>query len=272
MKTLLHLVNPLGVTDPASDLGAAQPVTFAAMADARASAVVGGTVDVHPCAVGFPEDRAAFPPGFHALPDLTRSVLDAARFEMPRRLPLLADLLARGVDAADRFGADWIVYTNVDIAPMPDFYTAIAALIDRGHDAFTINRRTIPRDWPNGVSDLPLMRAEAGTPHPGRDCFVFGREAARAFDAGLACIGAQYVGKVLAANQLHAARRYADFENLHLTFHLGDDRRWLSPAQREYGDHNRRELAAVLRRLSASGSTPTHPAWTELVRRFADAG
>ena len=63
-----------------------------------------------------------------------------------------------------------------------------------------------------------------------------------------------------------------DFADMHLTFHLGDDRRWLSPAQREYGEHNRRELAAVLRRLRASGSASAHPAWTELVTRFADAG
>ena len=271
MKTLLHLVNPLVVTDPASDLGAAQPVTFAAMADAHAFAARAG-MDVALCAVGFPEDSAAFPPGFHALPDLTRSVLDVARFETPRRLPLLADLLARALAAADHVGAEWIVYTNVDIAPMPDFYPAVAALIDGGHDAFTINRRTIPRDWPNGVLDLPRMRAETGTAHPGRDCFVFGREAARTFNVGLACIGAQYVGKVLAANLLARARRYADFEDLHLTFHLGDDRRWLSPAQSEYRDHNRRELAAVLRRLLAAEGGSTHPAWTELVRRFADAG
>ncbi len=272
MKTLLHLVNPLVVTDPASDLGAAQPVTFASMADARAFAVADGRMDVQLCAVGFPEDHAAFPPDFHALPDLTRSVLDVAAFQTLRRLPLLADLLACADAAADHAGAEWIVYTNIDIAPMPDFYTAVAALLDEGYDAFTINRRTIPRDWPNGVSDLPGMRLERGAPHPGRDCFVFKREAARTYDAGLACIGAQYVGKVLAANLLARAGRYADFEDLHLTFHLGDDRRWLSPAQREYGDHNRRELAGVLRRLLAAGKTSAHPAWTEMVRRFADAG
>ena len=272
MKTLLHLVNPLVVTDPASDLAAAQPVTFASMIDARAFAVAAGGPDVRLCAVGFPEDRAAFPPAFRVLPDLTRSVLDVAAFQTPRRLPLLHDLLASAVNAADHVGAQWIIYTNVDIAPMPDFYPAVAAMINGGHDAFTINRRTISQDWPNGVLDLPLMRAETGAPHPGRDCFVFEREAARAFDAGLACIGAQFVGKVLAANLLARARRYADFVDRHLTFHLGDDRRWLSPAQREYGDHNQRELAGVLQRLLAAGAVSPHPAWAELVRRFADAG
>ena len=261
LKTLLHLVNPLVVHDPASDLAAAQPVTFAAMADARAFAAATRRAEVSLCAVGFPEDRAAFPDGFH--------VLDAGRFDTPRKLPLLGDLLARAVEAADKLGADWIVYTNVDIAPVPDFYTAIAALIGQGYDAFSVNRRTLPRDWPNGVSGLPLMRAQLGEAHPGRDCFVFTREAAREFDCGQTCIGAQFVGKVLAANLLCHARRYEDFADLHLTFHLGDDRRWLSPAQREYGDHNRRELAGVLGHLRASGRTSEHPSWTEMTRRFA---
>ncbi len=269
LKTILHLVNPLAVHDPASDLAAAQPVTFAAMVDARAFAAVTRRAEVSLCAVGFPEDRAAFPAGFHALPDLTRSVLDAGSFETPRKLPLLGDLLSRAVEAADKLEADWIVYTNVDIAPVPDFYTAVAALIGQGYDAFSVNRRTLPRDWPNGVSDLPLMRVQLGEAHPGRDCFVFAREAARLFDCGETCIGAQFVGKVLAANLLGYARRYEDFTGLHLTFHLGDDRRWLSPAQREYGDHNRRELAGVLGRLRASGRTSEHPSWTEMTRRFA---
>ena len=273
MTTILHLINPLVVTDPASDLGVAQPVTFAAMADARAFAAAATPgADVHLCATAFPEDRPAVPTDFHALPDLTRSVLDVARFGKARKLPLLADLVARALDAADRFGADWIVYTNVDIAPMPDFYTAIARLVVQGHDAFTINRRTIERGWPGGVSDLPLMRARVGKAHPGRDCFVFAREAARLYDCGSACIGVAKVGKVLAANLLRHARRYDEFTDLHLTFHLGDDRRWLAPELRDYDDHNRRELAGVLRRLAAEGDAPEHPAWAEFVRRAAGAG
>ena len=258
VKTIVHLVNPVTVADPASDLHAAQPVTFAAMSEAAAT----GRANVHLCAATFPEDHAAVPPGFHRLPDLTRSVLDVGqRFVEPRKLPLLADLVSRALDAADRFGADWIIYTNVDIAPTLDFYPTVARLIDHGHDAFTINRRTIARDWPGGVSDLPLMRARVGTPHPGRDCFVFARGAAKLYDCGLACIGAKEVGKVFAANLLAHARRYEEFTDLHVTFHLGDDRAWLAPGMNDYTAHNRRELAAVVGRLRAAGMESAHPAW-----------
>ena len=266
----LHLINPVTVADPSSDLHAAQPVTIAAISDARAFAAASGSAAVHLAAVMFPEDRAALPAGFELLPDLERSVLDTSRFQTSRKLPLIGDLISRAVDAADRVGADWIIYSNVDIAPMPDFYSAIAALLARGYDAFSINRRTIRADWPGGVSDLPLMRAEVGTPHPGRDCFVFAREAARAFDCGDACVGADFVGKVLAANAVRHSRRYADLQDLHLTFHLGDDRRWLSPEHQEYSEHNRRELASVLGRLRSIGEEPAHPVWKELIRRFSD--
>ena len=202
---------------------------------------------------------------------MTRSVLDAGDFQKPRKLPLLTDLIARAVDAAEEVEAEFIIYTNVDIAPMPDFYLAVAALLDQGCDAFTINRRTLKKDWPGGVGDLPLMRAQVGEVHPGRDCFVFNREAGRGYDLGLACIGAQYVGKVLSANMLCQASNYADFEDLHLTFHLGADRSWLTPVLGDYGEHNRRELAGMLNRLCGRGLSSMHPAWSELVSRFRTA-
>lgn len=273
VKTILHLVNPVTVADPASDLRAAQPVTFAAMTEASAFAAATGRAAVGLCAAVFPEDHDAVPTGFHRAPDLTRSVLDVSRFARARKLPLLTDLVARALDAADRFGADWIVYTNVDIAPTPDFYTAIARLIDHGGDAFTINRRTIARDWPGGVPDLPLMRARVGTAHPGRDCFVFAREAARAYDCGLACIGAKEVGKVLAANLLAHARRFEEHTDLHVSFHLGDDRAWLAPEMNDFTAHNQRELAAVMDRLRAAGLGSAHPLWqsiTDFCAKLAD--
>ena len=268
-RRLLHLINP--VTAPAgSDLHAAQPVTFAALADARRQAEA-HNLEITQCAVGYPEDAGAFPAGFRRLPDLERSVLDVGRFARPRKLPLIADLVARAVAAADATGADTVVYTNVDIAPVPDFYPAIAALLGRGYDAFSITRRTVSKDWPGGVADLPLMRAQLGAAHPGRDCFVFAREAARRYDLGRACIGMTPVGKVLAANLLAHAVRYEDFKDLHLTFHLGEDRAWLAPDQEDYAAHNRAELLGVLRRLQARGLGSAHPAWTRLIRRLEPA-
>lgn len=269
MRKFVHLINPV-VVDEDSDLFQAQPVTFAAMHDALAWASVRG-VEAVLCAVGYPEDARAIPPDFHCLPHLTRSVLDTGDFHRTRKLPLLADLIACAVDAAGEMEAEFIIYTNVDIAPMPDFYLAVNALLDQGYDAFTINRRTLKKDWSGGVSDLPMMRSQIGEAHPGRDCFVFSREAGCKYDLGSACIGAQYVGKVLSANMLCQASNYADFEDLHLTFHLGADRSWLAPVLGDYGEHNRRELAGVLDRLRMKGLSSVHPAWDDLISRFGAA-
>lgn len=266
-RQFLHLVNPVAAP-PASDLYAAQPVTFAALRDARRFAAEHGGIQAHLCAVGYPEDAPAIPPDFHRLPDLTRSMLDVGRFRRPRRLPLVADLIARAVEAADGLGAETLVYTNVDIAPMPDFYVAVAALLDAGHDALSITRRTLPKTWPNGVADLPLMRAQVGQPHPGRDCFVFAREAARRYTLGLACIGVGRVGKVLAANLLCHSANFAEFKDLHLTFHLGDDQPWQSGEFSDYTAHNERELRAVLHALLADGLGSLHPLWQKLLGRL----
>lgn len=265
-RRLLHLINPVAAP-PGSDLAAAQPVTFAALADSRWHGATLG-LEIFQCAVGYAEDAPMFPTEFRRLPELTRSVLDMGRFQRPRKLPLIADLVARAVEAADALEVETIIYTNVDIAPMPDFYPAINALLSQGYDAFSVARRTLAKDWPGGVDDLPLMRAQVGAPHPGRDCFVFHREAARRFDLGLACIGTTPVGKVLAANLLCHASNYADFKDLHLTFHLGEDRAWLAADLDDYAAHNRRELLGVLGRLRARGLGSPHPAWAKLRQRL----
>lgn len=267
-RRLLHLINPVAAP-PGSDLAAAQPVTFAALADARRYGETLG-LEIFQCAVGYAEDVPIFPAEFRPLPELTRSVLDVGCFQRLRKLPLIADLVARAFEAAAALDVETIIYTNVDIAPMPDFYPAIGALLGQGYDALSVTRRTLTKDWPGGVEDLPLMRAQVGEPHPGRDCFVFRREAARRFDLGLACIGTTPVGKALAANLLCHASNYEDFKNLHLTFHLGEDRAWLAADLDDYATHNRRELLGVLGRLHARGMASSHPAWAKLLKRLGE--
>ena len=92
------------------------------------------------------------PDGFVRTADLERSVMDVGTFETYRRLPLLTDLLARAHESSE---ADWLIFTNVDISPMPYFYVAVSEWLARGHDALVINRRTISGEW-GEVDDIPL--------------------------------------------------------------------------------------------------------------------
>jgi hypothetical protein len=257
---IAHIVNPV-VVPPDSDLGVAQPVTFETMRIARAAAA--GCVDVDLLTAQYAEDRAAVPAGFRATPDLERSLLDFGTFAKPRKLPLIGDIVERLSAASD---ADYLVYTNVDIALMPSFYVAVAAMIAEGHDALVINRRTISKDY-TAIADLPLMFGQAGSPHGGRDCFVWRREVTPRFVCGRTVIGQGGVGRVLQINLAATATRFREYEDQHLTFHLGDDRTWELPDQDDSRAFNWAELVKVVDTIRARGELPDHPAVTSFLER-----
>ncbi len=235
----------------------AQPITFATMRQAQAATAVSPhpTTHVHLFAIAYPEDEPVMPAGFTHLPPLTQSVLDVGRLAPPRKLPLLRHILDALYAASD---ADFFVYTNVDIALQPHFFTAVSHHIAAGHDAFVINRRTIPKTHTR-VADIPHMLAEPGEPHRGWDCFVFKRQAYPHYQLGDVCLGAPRVGLALLANLIAFAGNFAEFKDEQLTFHLGDDRSWRSWRPSDYERHNTRELMAVLARLEqAQGAFPRH--------------
>jgi len=186
--------------------------------------------------------------------------MDLGTFQQPRKLPILKDLLERAYAHSD---ADWVIYTNVDIALMPYFYTAVRRHLEQGHDALIINRRTIPDTWSNPV-DLPLMFAEAGESHLGYDCFVFPREWIRELDVGEVCIGVHPVGLTLTLALASLAESLRLLEHAHLTFHIGNDLRWKNPAFDDLTAYNQRECKAAIDRLEqAHGAFDADlPSWS----------
>ena len=280
MRTYAHIVNVVAA-GRASDLMMAQPITFESMRVARA--FTGQPEKVTLLTAQFVEDRAVVPEDFTATPDLERSILDLGTFQKPRRLPLLRDILGRAVEHSD---AEYVIYTNVDIALLPQFYLAVDRLIDAGWDALVINRRTID-DAHTQVADLPLMQAKVGQKHPGHDCFVFRRDAFAKYDLGEVCIGMAWVAKPLLLNMAYCAERFRICEDLHLTFHVGDPRPWQDPAFVDYRRHNRGEFYRARDRLVAKlgllkdrlaeGSTlpPMHedrpPWWTRAAKAVLPA-
>jgi hypothetical protein len=258
-----HVINPVRVTPP-SDLFVAQPVTFESMRAAQELAR--GKVGVTLFAAHYPEDEDHVPELFQKLRPLDRSVLDVHDFPIKKKLPLISDILARLAEAAPQ--ADYFIYTNIDIALMPDFYTGVAALLDQGYDALTITRRTIPKTY-TSPAELPRMYAEPGEPHPGYDCFIFRREAHAQYDLGNACIGAHWFGKALELNLICQARGYAALKDLHMTFHIGDDRPWKDDRFKVFTRFNQAEIRSILLRLHAAGRLVDHPEIQKLVENFA---
>jgi len=241
-RRIAHVTNPVRVAQ-SSDLHLAQLVTFKSMAIAREMSK--GAVDVRQYAAHYEEDIECVPNDFYRTTPLDRSVLDLSNFAFKRKLPILSDILDRLFESSD---ADFFVYTNVDIALMPCFYLAVNRMIEEGLDVFVINRRTISERYAS-VVDLPLMFAEIGVPHKGYDCFVFRREAYPDFLLGNVCTGMPWNGRVLLWNLALSSERFKEFKDLHLTFHIGNERLWAQEKYADYAAHNRSEAVKVLAQL-----------------------
>jgi len=261
MIKIAHVIHPV-VVDPSSDLTVAQPVTFETMKIARQFAAV--NVHVVQFFTKYHDETPLISEGFDKIPDLTRSVRDVARFQGNRKLALIKDILDRLYEAND---ADYMIYTNVDIALMPFFYIVINRIIESGYDAFIINRRTISKTF-RKPDDIPLMYSQVGEKHRGYDCFVFRRSVYPKYQLGNTCIGTGRVGAVLAVNLIYNAKKFKVFTDLHATFHIGNDKVWKSPHLNEYFLHNENELKKVLQHYGVLQNPIDNQLVKQLVNRY----
>ncbi len=239
MKKIAHIINPV-VVNKSSDLFPAQPITFETMR--RAKKFAKGIVDVELYSTCYPEDDSIVPDYFIKTPCLERSVMDVGDFRKFRKLPLVRDIFDRLYYSTN---AEFLIYTNVDIALMPYFYIVINSIIESGYDAFVINRRTIPKEL-KGIDKIPLMYAHMGKKHPGYDCFIFKRNAYLKYELGTACIGANWIGRVIISNTIFFSDNFKVFEDKHLTFHIGDDRSWKTSENIVFDIHNENVLLDIL--------------------------
>lgn len=236
-----HVVNIFSAAaDSEADI--AQAVAQESMR--RAKRLAADVADVSLLAIADAEDEIALPRGFAALPPLRRSILSFGTFSSQRRLPVFADVLHAAAAARP---ADYIIYTNADIAVMPGFYKMLAHYASKGYDAFAINRRRIPARF-SGPHQLEEMYAEAGETHTGYDTIVFKAELLPQFTMGNVCIGIPFFDTVLMHNLYAHAQNFRLFTGKHLTFHIG------LTLVKQWGDadqyaHNRREYKQALKAL-----------------------
>lgn len=214
MLSFAHIVNPVAVSKN-SELHYAQPLTFESMR--RAKQFSDNKVSVELLSVQFEEDEKIVPEYFTKLPNLQRSIRNFVTQPNAKKFPLIADI----IDAAYKHSAaEYIIYTNTDITLVPHFYEAIALLIQKGHDAISINRRRIENSWKN-IEELPLALAQMGRLHPGYDCFVFHRSLVPKFLFNKVCIGTGFTSVAFIHNIIAFAQNPFISDKLHLTVHLG---------------------------------------------------
>lgn len=211
----------------------------------RALRVTDPDLEIEVRAVHFPDEPVEPHPWLLSLPTLERSVLDLAEFEVERRLPLMTDVLGAFGDPGEY---DLAVLTNADIAVQPFFYELVRDLAERGHDAFSITRRTVQPRF--GETSLAHYASSVGSVHPGHDCFVMRPSVVPAF-VGDVALGVRWVGRCVLWSLMVNARRYQTFYDLHATFHIGDDKTWTNPRFADYDHHNAQAALEVVRRLVA---------------------
>lgn len=241
--TIAHIIEPV-IADSTSDLVIAQPITFETMHKAKEFAR--GTVNVELLATQFhDETQIPLPASFTRTHDLMRSIIDIHSFRKSKKLALIKDILDTLYEATS---ADYMIYTNVDIALMPSFYCAVARIIRMGYDAFVINRRTITDSY-SSIEQIPLMYTEIGQSHKGYDCFVFKRELYPRFKLGNICIGTAWIGRALLANMVAYSKRFKEFRDLHLTFHIGDPCTWRNEEFSDYFQANLDEYQRLFQQI-----------------------
>jgi hypothetical protein len=229
----VHVVNPFDAPSRIEE----QQLAFASIKRARAVALSSEYQinKISLIAAAFPEDRDFAERHFDHVVALHKSSLDMRPFGVPRKLPLLFDVvMAAGTNAGI---SSYVLWTNADICLAAGFYDAIATLLALGFDAITVNRRDIP---PIGGDKelLPLLEALVGVKHPGFDCFIFPLRWIDDFIKTEALIGMPGVARSLLYNLVAQAETMLLLNAVHLTFHVGSDASWNAPQFADYKKFN----------------------------------
>jgi hypothetical protein len=239
-----HILNPF-VAKPGSEHEVASRVTWETLRRADAVARQHG-IDVDCCAVILPGDEAAVHLPTRRTVYLKRTVQDVHPMRPARLFPLATDLLKLG---ARESTSSHVIFSNMDIAVQPHFYTALRDLIEGsvGRDVpFTVPRLNIDKSLAEGP--LETMYAATGPVGVGYDCFVIPRELIAELDLGTCCIGAPHFDLLLFMALDAASRhRVRSLDAERLTFHLGNDIGWA--AMLDYVEHNLSESLGSICRM-----------------------
>ena len=205
-----------------------------------------GTPSVQLLSVVMAEEQDLAFAGFSAAAPLTRSIADVGKFAIPRRLPLLFDIIDAGAVCSDPNA--FMILTNSDICLNAGFYNNVSALLRHGVDCLVINRMTVGEI--DSYQELPeLGGMEVGQKHPGFDCFVFPVSWISSFAKVNCCVGMRAVMRPLLYNLVARANRMLIMRHACLTHHYGDEMSWAVEKYKDYTDHNRLMMAESLKIL-----------------------
>jgi hypothetical protein len=171
-----------------------------------------------------------------------------------RKLPLLREIIQL---AYDNCNSEYIIYSNADIALLPNFYYIINKWLDTGCDALIINRRRISKIFAT-EPDLELHYAEAGLPHPGFDCYVFKKSLVPSLQLANVCIGIPHAENLLAHNLFIKSGYCKLVTDAHITYHIGTilHNNWGTYAQARF---NKKQYLKELRKMKNQIKIENYP-------------
>jgi hypothetical protein len=165
-------------------------------------------------------------------------------FKVPRRLPLLNDLITLPETLISTIDDnDYLIFTNMDICIQPYFYAEVSQMIKRGFSCFVINRRTVDKSLLN--QSLANSFTSDGDKHIGHDCFILPAKLLKKFKLKEHILGIGFVFRPFLLNCIIHSESFHEFEDLYMTYHYGDDMTWKNDKYSDYLDHNKQMMIDV---------------------------
>lgn len=211
-RTFTHIINLYKTSNEESQ----QIMDFTCRSIINAKKYAGGP-NVQNLVACFQVEKDSIDSAFAEKVILKENIHDFLPSNDKRKLPILREILS----LANTHGTgEYVIYSNADIALMPNFYYVVNKMLDNGYDAIIINRRRISKVYLN-EPDLDMHYAEAGAPHPGFDCFVFRKDLIPQLELENVCTGIPGAENLLAHNLFIKTNYCKLVTDAHLTFHIG---------------------------------------------------
>ena len=223
---IAHVIN-IFKCDPKhkSYLYHALPITVTSMEESKKHAFKKG-IKVELYAAIFKEDEKYVPKSFNKLNFLKQSTNNLINTK--KKLPLIKEIINNLYSESN---ADYLIYTNADIGLQKNFYEEVYRLINENKlESLIINRRdNIPKFYKGNrltYQNLDLIYDMKGEIHLGWDCFIFHRNLFKKLYLDNLFIAYPPWGFILKLQLELISKKFFEFKNLFLTFHIGRDESW----------------------------------------------
>jgi len=253
---IAHILNVTEINDSkkASYLHIAQPLTMRSMVVAQK--IAKNVADVELLAVKHKDEKVSVLSEFRWAADLDKYAwehIKTLKNLIPHRpLPRLKDIILSLYNSSD---AEYFIYTNLDIGLYPHFYLKVRDMIEKGYDAFCINRRNLPKEYEGVLLDeskIDLIYVIEGIRHNGTDCFVFKREIVPSLSLSNVFIGYPPVGRVLRVQIEANSKNYMWIKDERLTFHIGNDQAWRNVEDPYYKENMNQSNSLYVKKVKKS--------------------